>query len=237
MKQEIAGQKFGMLTAVREQKQEGNGKRYWLCKCECGKETVVEEWHLKSGHTKSCGCYRGRRQREKGLDLTGERYGRLVVLGPVKGEDDLICGWKCRCDCGNVCVRKKVNLRSGVTRSCGCLRDEQRKKNMEKAIHFVDGTCVERIAVRKNSANNTTGHRGVYHRKNGKWCASIDFQGKRYHLGSFETYEAAVEARLEAEERFYDTFLARYEKKRADGTSEKTASKEENVREKRTEKI
>ena len=40
--------------------------------------------------------------------------------------------------------------------------------------------------------------------------ASIGFQGKSYNLGSFATYEEAVQARLDAEKRLYDPFLAKY---------------------------
>ena len=39
---------------------------------------------------------------------------------------------------------------------------------------------------------------------------SIGFQGKSYNLGSFATYEEAVQARLDAEKRLYDPFLAKY---------------------------
>ena len=83
---------------------------------------------------------------------------------------------------------------------------------MKKAIHFMDGTCVERIACRKTFSNNTSGHRGVYRRENNRWRASIGFQGKSYNLGSFATYEEAVQARLDAEKRLYDPFLAKYRK-------------------------
>ena len=85
---------------------------------------------------------------------------------------------------------------------------------MNKAIHFVDGTCVERIASRKTFVNNTTGHRGVYRKENNRWRASIGFRGKVYYLGSFERFEDAVEARLTAEERLYDTFLEEYMEKK-----------------------
>ena len=118
--------------------------------------------------------------------------------------------WLCQCDCGKQCICRKENLRSGVTRSCGCLQEAQRKVNMKKAIHFMDGTCVERIACRKTFSNNISGHRGVYRRENNRWRASIGFQGKSYNLGSFATYEEAVQARLDAEKRLYDPFLAKY---------------------------
>lgn len=213
MKKELAGQRFGRLTALQKVRREGKSHSYWLCQCDCGNQTIVEESHLKSGHTKSCGCYRKERMHKRGRDLTGERYGRLLVLGPAKETDGAANGWQCRCDCGTICVRSKESLRSGTTRSCGCLQIQQRSLNMKKAIHFVDGTCVERIASRRTAANNTTGHRGVYRRENNRWRANIGFQGKSYHLGTFESYEEAVQARLAAEKRLYDTFLEEYKKK------------------------
>jgi len=211
MKQEIKNQRFGHLVAIQEVKREGKRKHYWLCKCDCGNETVVEESHLKDGHTKSCGCYRSK----KGLkDLTGQRFGRLTVVRRVVGEDGKNNCWECRCDCGNICICRQTNLRSGTTKSCGCLQEEIRKENMKKAIHFVDGTCVERIASKKNYSNNKTGCRGVYRRENNTWRASIGFQGKLYSLGSYHTFEEAVRARQEAEERLYTPFLREYDSRR-----------------------
>ena len=37
---------------------------YWLCKCKCGKEIIAEHYHLKYGHTKSCGCYQKLRAKQ-----------------------------------------------------------------------------------------------------------------------------------------------------------------------------
>lgn len=80
---------------------------------------------------------------------------------------------------------------------------------MKTAIHFVDGTCVEKIACQKESAANTSGHRGVYRRENGKWRASMEFQRKRINLGTYDTFEEAVAARLNGEE-IYRNFLTEY---------------------------
>lgn len=35
----------------------GSVKRYFLCRCDCGKEVEVRLSHLRTGHTQSCGCY------------------------------------------------------------------------------------------------------------------------------------------------------------------------------------
>lgn len=54
------------------------------------------------------------------LDLTGEVYGRLTVVREVEkiGTHRM---WLCLCTCNNVLVTRQARLRSGETRSCGCL--------------------------------------------------------------------------------------------------------------------
>ena len=218
----MIGKEFGYLTVIREVKEKRKNHRYWLCRCRCGKEIEVEDYHLRSGHTKSCGCYRKQILAERRMDLTGKRYGRLIVLGPANQSEEGADCWICKCDCGNTVECTKDNLRRGRTRSCGCLREEQRKKNMEKAIHFVDGTCVERIAARKSTSCNRSGYRGVYMRENGRWRASIGFKGKIYSLGTFDTVEEAVEARQGAEKEIFDSFLTSYYGQRLQEKEEKT---------------
>lgn len=52
---DITGQKFNRLTVIARA---DNRKKHvtWLCKCDCGNETVVEGSALKNGGVKSCGC-------------------------------------------------------------------------------------------------------------------------------------------------------------------------------------
>jgi len=52
----IAGKRFGRLTAVRRVKRERD-VAHWLCQCDCGNTSVVSYAHLSTGHTQSCGCY------------------------------------------------------------------------------------------------------------------------------------------------------------------------------------
>ncbi|MEI3181451.1 MAG: hypothetical protein V8S93_13075 [Lachnospiraceae bacterium] len=70
---------------------------------------------------------------------------------------------------------------------------------MKKAIHFVEGTCIEKISCRSESKSNTSGHRGVYKRENNRWRATIGFQGEFTTSGTFGSFEEAVEARVAAE--------------------------------------
>ena len=56
---DLTGQRFGRLTVLRRyEKNSSQGKPLWLCECDCGNETVAAGYSLKSGNTKSCGCYK-----------------------------------------------------------------------------------------------------------------------------------------------------------------------------------
>ncbi len=60
----------------------------------------------------------------KAKDLTGQRFGKLLVLESV---DRTVTGhvtWKCKCDCGEVKTIVGKYLRGGDTKSCGCLQKE-----------------------------------------------------------------------------------------------------------------
>lgn len=57
---DLTGQKFGKLTVIKREKNirknDGSIISRWMCKCDCGNETIVYSSFLKNGHTKSCGC-------------------------------------------------------------------------------------------------------------------------------------------------------------------------------------
>lgn len=55
---DLSGERFGRLFVVKRVENNNKGYAQWLCKCDCGKETIVVTANLKRGHTKSCGCLR-----------------------------------------------------------------------------------------------------------------------------------------------------------------------------------
>ena len=74
MVEDLTGKTFTRLTVIKfahkKKKFYNNSKKatsvnYWLCKCICGNTLIVEHYHLKYGHTKSCGCL----QREKSTKI------------------------------------------------------------------------------------------------------------------------------------------------------------------------
>lgn len=59
------------------------------------------------------------------IDITGKRFGRLVVIGEVERKGTRVF-WECQCDCGNRTTVESYPLRHGATNSCGCLNNEMR---------------------------------------------------------------------------------------------------------------
>lgn len=57
------------------------------------------------------------------IDLVGNKYGRLTVIEFVELKNHKTY-WKCICDCGLTVIVTGNNLRSGNTKSCGCLHRE-----------------------------------------------------------------------------------------------------------------
>lgn len=214
-----SGKTFGRLT-VLERIENRNNLVMWKCRCSCGNETVASSHDLKMGLKKSCGCLRrenGRRQ-----DITGKRFGKLVVLYCTQehGNGGSVL-WRCRCDCGNEIDVTVADLNKGNNKSCGCLKKEYQKQVRDR-LHVVDGTCIEWLDGRKKRCDNTSGFRGVFKKKNGKYIASIGFKKKIYHIGVFEEYSEAVDARLRAEKLIHEGFVEahNYWKNRAAGDPE-----------------
>lgn len=55
--QDLTGIRFNRLTVIKLLERTPRRRYIWLCRCDCGNETKVPTEHLKSGHTKSCGCW------------------------------------------------------------------------------------------------------------------------------------------------------------------------------------
>ena len=52
----LIGERFGRLTVISKNGKTKWGNVTWKCACDCGKTVIIPGGHLKSGHTKSCGC-------------------------------------------------------------------------------------------------------------------------------------------------------------------------------------
>ena len=61
----------------------------------------------------------------KRIDITGQRFGRLVAILPIGRKPGGHMLWQCQCDCGGTKHVTYSNLRNSSTRSCGCLVKEK----------------------------------------------------------------------------------------------------------------
>lgn len=70
--------------------------------------------------------------KKKVIDLTGQRFGSLTVIeyGGIDSTNGY-AKWLCKCDCGNRKTILSRNLRSGATKSCGCLRKKTTSATMK----------------------------------------------------------------------------------------------------------
>lgn len=102
-------------------------------------------------------------------DLTGMKFGRLTVL--CRAEDRVYkdgrkrIAWNCRCDCGNTKEVLGENLKSGYTKSCGCLQKE--KAAMAQLKHGEADSRLYNVwsAIKRRCFNSTVPE---YHRYGGR---------------------------------------------------------------------
>lgn len=210
---DLVGQKFGRLTVVSKGdvvKQ----KRTWNCKCDCGNDVIATTGSLNAGTKKSCGCMHRDSAKRAGkarfIDLTGQKFERLTAVKLIgKGF------WECQCDCGKTVRVRGKDLRTGNTKSCGCLQaevaQEQGEKHVDKLLaNMVEGTNLGNISG-KLPKNNTSGVKGVFwNTSKGRWEATLTFQGKRHYLGTYDKIEDAAKARREAEEKYHIPIVEKY---------------------------
>ena len=114
-KLDLTGQTFHYWTVLQEAEPNKHGQTQWLCKCKCGTVRTLTTYSLRSGRSKSCGCYKSEINTNP---LAGKRFGRLTPI-KVVGKNQRANVWECKCDCGNIINVKSTSLINGTTTSCG----------------------------------------------------------------------------------------------------------------------
>ena len=103
-------------------------------------------------------------------DETGNRYGRLTVIRRADPKDErrtdkvVMASWVCKCDCGGTKIARGNDLRSGATRSCGCLKRENMQKMFKARRHGPydhTGERFGRLTVLRIGTRSTSGRRWV----------------------------------------------------------------------------
>lgn len=208
---DLTGQRFGALVAVRpvSAAETSDHRPGWLCRCDCGRQKVVNGGNLRAGRITSCGCHleRGRRRSltpnsRPIVDYTGQTFYELTAVRRVGSGT-----WLFRCSCGQEITARAAFVRSGAIQSCGhVLRETARRKaDMagDNVLEFYDGTSVSRLR-RLVSSPVVHGIRTVRTADGGTvYVARLVLRGKQIYLGRFASYDDAVRARREAERVYY----------------------------------
>ena len=124
---DITGKKFGRLMVIKPTKRRRQRTVVWKCSCNCGNIVFVKGTSLRNGDTKSCGCLRIEKAKlnkgvlRGGKNIVGQRFGLLLVLRDTEKRSFNNIVWECLCDCGRIIEIKSSSIRSGRTKSCGCL--------------------------------------------------------------------------------------------------------------------
>lgn len=147
------------------------------------------------------------------LDLTEKEFGRLTAIRPAKKRmaNGNVC-WECKCSCGNYTVVDGYLLRTGKTKSCGCLRAEvasaaaksnpKFSANMGNASNLKTCDGIFKTSVIR-SKKNQSGVIGVsYDKKEDLWFSRLMVDGNYVLLKGFKEFEEAVAARKQAERKY-----------------------------------
>lgn len=101
------------------------------------------------------------------IDLTGQRFKRLLVLSRAENNLRGYSRWFCRCDCGTEKIIDASKLRGGTTVSCGCHRKEAIRhsrithRGCGTSIHNVWRSMKQRCLDKDSQAYDYYGGRGI----------------------------------------------------------------------------
>lgn len=126
---DMVGRTFGRLKVQGLCQERGpRGQRVFDCSCACGEQVQVRGDGLRSGNTRSCGCLLIDTRTKQRKEMVGNTYGRLTVIG-IRGKTSHGGRrYMCVCACGSPHEASGAALRSGNTRSCGCLSIEKSRQ-------------------------------------------------------------------------------------------------------------
>jgi hypothetical protein len=128
----------------------------------------------------------------KVIDLTGKKYGRLIVVSFSHTNKNAY--WNCVCDCGGKTIVTGNNLKRLKTVSCGCYKKEYVSKKFKKhgdtntKFYWVWGSMISRTTNKNNPRYMDYGGRGIgvcY-----EWLNYENFKNDMYdsYLKHIETY-------------------------------------------------
>lgn len=106
------------------------------------------------------------------IDLSGQRFGRLVVLDRSESDARGNAMWRCICDCGTERITMGKSLRQGGVQSCGCLSKEraretntkhgQARRGAASNLYQIYRSMIHRCEYPSAAAYHRYGGRGIF---------------------------------------------------------------------------
>lgn len=121
--QDLVGNNYGQWY-VRSRDLSRPG--YYICECSCGTIQSVFGASLKNECSKSCGCLKAQKTKQRFEDEArthiGEHYGLLEIKDCFVKNGGYY--FHCQCECGNEVDVSRRHLFNGYTSSCGCINSK-----------------------------------------------------------------------------------------------------------------
>lgn len=97
------------------------------------------------------------------IDITNEKYGLILVLSEDKTrcQDSRYRYWRCLCECGNEVIVRQDHLRTGNTKSCGCLKNTKKYSQQVAKVHKAWVNMKSRCYSEKSEYYKHYGGRGI----------------------------------------------------------------------------
>ena len=233
--EDLTGQKFGKLTAVKRGENTKDNSARWWCQCDCENPNLklVKANNLKSGKTLSCGCLfiemLQNRKKYNVYDLSGEYGIGYTSNFNSNGQNEFYFDLEdydkikehCWCFDGHDYVKTTITDSNGKETSLslhqiilstkdGYIVDhihgkESRNNNRKENLRIVTKSQNAMNQAIRN--NNTSGVTGVrWHKTAHKWAVEIQKDNKRHYLGLFDNFKDAVQIRKEAEKKYFGEY-------------------------------
>lgn len=197
---DLTGNKYGNLTVVARYgtyiAPKGSKTVTWLCRCDCGKETVVQGTSLKSGSIKSCGCKQGIRPFNETVEKEDGLYIKVGNKEVVIDKEDINLIYPNRVYIGKngyAYTRRNKPIHKLVFQ-CeeGCFVDHINQNKLDNRKANLRSVSPSESNMNRRTMSNT-GEYGISLRKDGFYMVQV---GRKY-CGIRKKLEDAVALRNE----------------------------------------